>query len=362
MILLVSVVLSSAFPLLAISDNLKLLSTSLRTLEKSACEELDLSCPEGTSISLLSAKYTEGVVCPGASTTCQLPSSLQYSLLQTAVEKCQKKKFCKLEPPIQGFNTDPCPGLPKHLHVHYTCRPYEFRSKTACENELVQLQCGPNSRLAIYSASYGRTQYESIQCPQPQGVPEETCMASYTTETVIKLCHGKRRCALTADTVTFGSPCKRESKIYLKVVYTCVPRQVLSVKYQVRPEEDEALEQNNDWTYHEEGFAAPNTIAHNESANLFIGDILPTYEPDDGEVSGNVHQMTLYLALSAGGLLACLLTVVAARVSCTHRQQLPPIDPQPTVTELPDQVTEVVRFTEEVPRSLATSDPLQFFG
>lgn len=50
----------------------------------------------------------------------------------------------------------------------------EFRSKVACENEVVNLQCNPNSRLAMYSASYGRTEYESIQCPQPQGVPEES--------------------------------------------------------------------------------------------------------------------------------------------------------------------------------------------
>jgi len=50
----------------------------------------------------------------------------------------------------------------------------EFRSKVACENDEVPLKCNPNSRIAVYSASYGRTEYESIQCPQPQGVPEES--------------------------------------------------------------------------------------------------------------------------------------------------------------------------------------------
>lgn len=50
----------------------------------------------------------------------------------------------------------------------------EFRSKVACENDVVQLQCNPNARIAVYSASYGRTEYESIQCPQPQRVPEES--------------------------------------------------------------------------------------------------------------------------------------------------------------------------------------------
>lgn len=50
----------------------------------------------------------------------------------------------------------------------------EFRSKVACENEVIQLTCNPFSRIAIYSASYGRTEYESIQCTQPQGVKEES--------------------------------------------------------------------------------------------------------------------------------------------------------------------------------------------
>lgn len=50
----------------------------------------------------------------------------------------------------------------------------EFRSKVACENEVIQLVCNPFSRIAIYSANYGRTEYESIQCTQPQGVKEES--------------------------------------------------------------------------------------------------------------------------------------------------------------------------------------------
>lgn len=51
--------------------------------------------------------------------------------------------------------------------------PDEFRSKVACENDTIQLVCNPYSRIAVYSASFGRTSYESIQCSQPQGVMEE---------------------------------------------------------------------------------------------------------------------------------------------------------------------------------------------
>lgn len=50
----------------------------------------------------------------------------------------------------------------------------EFRSKVSCENDVIQLVCNPYSRIAVYSASYGRTEYESIQCAQPLGVKEES--------------------------------------------------------------------------------------------------------------------------------------------------------------------------------------------
>ena len=37
----------------------------------------------------------------------------------------------------------------------------------------------------------------------------------------MNMCHGKRQCTLSADPATFGNPCKPESRMYLKVVYTC---------------------------------------------------------------------------------------------------------------------------------------------
>jgi hypothetical protein len=50
----------------------------------------------------------------------------------------------------------------------------EFRSKVACENDLMAFECNPYSRIAINSASFGRTEYESLQCPQMPGVKEES--------------------------------------------------------------------------------------------------------------------------------------------------------------------------------------------
>lgn len=52
--------------------------------------------------------------------------------------------------------------------------PDEFRSKVACENDVINLVCHPGQRVAIFSASFGRTEYESLQCPQPHDVKEES--------------------------------------------------------------------------------------------------------------------------------------------------------------------------------------------
>nr|XP_023011864.1 protein eva-1-like [Leptinotarsa decemlineata] len=243
---------------------------TLRTYQRAGCDDelVTLKCPPGTSISIEIAQYGKSApsktLCGVRSTpsaisrnsynyniSCLWPNAIQskwegsegnwgrYSLLQTVVEACQKKRQCKFQTSPKTFGGDPCPGVRKYVEVAYKCRPYEFRSKVACENERIQLKCNPNSRVAVYSASYGRTEYESIQCPQPQGVPEETCLVSYATETVMQLCHGKRSCDLSADISTFGSPCRPESRMYLKVVYTCVPRKVLKEQYEGSLEPDE---------------------------------------------------------------------------------------------------------------------------
>lgn len=61
----------------------------------------------------------------------------------------------------------------KHKNNVPNLFPDEFRSKVGCENDVLHLSCNPHSRVAIYSAQYGRTEY-SIQCPQPRGIKEES--------------------------------------------------------------------------------------------------------------------------------------------------------------------------------------------
>ncbi|XP_032689135.1 uncharacterized protein LOC116852673 isoform X1 [Odontomachus brunneus] len=252
----------------AAGDNLALLSGTLKTYQRAACDEetMTLKCPPGTTISVEHAQYgragTYGISKCNSSVppmitgdistnhTCISPQSLQHSLLQTVVEVCQKKRQCKFNTSPNTFQGDPCPGLRKYIEVAYKCRPYEFRSKVACENDVINLVCHPGQRVAIFSASFGRTEYESLQCPQPRGVKEETCMINFATETVMHLCHGKRRCSVVANSTTFGEPCRPDSRTYLKVVYTCVPRSVLREQYEGEIEADE-IEQMHEF---EEGF------------------------------------------------------------------------------------------------------------
>nr|XP_012215151.1 PREDICTED: uncharacterized protein LOC105667745 isoform X2 [Linepithema humile] len=258
MVLVVSLLLLRPY-LAAGSDNLG----TLKTYQRAACDEetMTLKCPPGTTISVEHAQYgragMHGITKCNSSVppmiaedrpttnhtnhTCIWPQSLQHSMLQMVVGVCQKKRQCKFNTNPKTFQGDPCPGLKKYIEVAYKCRPYEFRSKVACENDIINLVCYPGQRVAIFSASFGRTQYESLQCPQPRGVKEETCLVDYATETVMNICHGKRRCSVVANSTTFGreDPCRPDSRTYLKVVYTCVPRSVLRERYEGEVESDE---------------------------------------------------------------------------------------------------------------------------
>uniref|UniRef100_A0A8D9DZT9 Protein eva-1 homolog C n=1 Tax=Cacopsylla melanoneura TaxID=428564 RepID=A0A8D9DZT9_9HEMI len=244
------------------ADNLALLSGTLRTFQKVSCEDqlITLKCPPSTRISIQLSQYIKpnheyADMCHSStqlkpkhhnsSLVCSPfngSTALQYSLLQTVVEACQKKRTCKIQASARMNNH--CIDGTRTVEIDYKCQPHEFRSKVACENDIVQLDCQPYFRIAIYSASYGRTEYESLQCPQRQGVPEETCLVSYATETVMQLCHGKRMCKLATDTATFGNPCRPESRMYLRVVFTCVPRKVLRDLFDERNDEEEATDED----------------------------------------------------------------------------------------------------------------------
>ncbi|KAH8264288.1 hypothetical protein KR038_006092, partial [Drosophila bunnanda] len=298
-----------------------LLAATLKTYQRSGCdsEQLSLSCPRGTSISIQLAQYgragdlTDHSLCPPVSqdnlsttgriadvihysevkppTICTV-SRLQYTLLQTVVNACQKKRHCKFAASLTTHSSaDPCASIRKFVEIAYKCRPFEFRSKETCENDNMILTCNPYSRIAIYRASFGYTEGESVQCERGTSTNTEKmttsdkdksisyCLASYASDTVMKICHGRRRCSVIADASTFGRPCKADVQMYLKVVYTCskygnhityntnksiyfyvvlVPHKVLKDRYKTASDIDEPqqtdLDQNQDEIYNENQF------------------------------------------------------------------------------------------------------------
>ncbi|XP_023941274.1 protein eva-1 [Bicyclus anynana] len=235
------------------SDNLELLVGTLRTNQRAACDDelVSLSCPNHTYISIQVAKYgsmPEGHSCKAKPMNMQLvqrdclwPTNMQNALLQTIVEACHKKPQCEFSTKIKPGPVDPCPQTVKFVEVAYKCRPRtdEFHSKTVCENDVIELSCNASSRLLIYAAQYGRATHDTpLFCQQPPGVLDESCSAPYALKTTMQICHGKQQCQIVADSKTFGSPCRPESRAYLKVSYTCVPLGVLSERYENSSAED----------------------------------------------------------------------------------------------------------------------------
>ncbi|CAH0719503.1 unnamed protein product, partial [Brenthis ino] len=235
------------------SDNLALLAGTLRTMQRAACDNqmVSLSCPSGTIISVQFAQYgkavpgghscvadSAGIV--GETEECLWPNPMQYSILQTVVEACQKKPQCVFSTKLKPGQEDPCPRSRKFVEVAYKCRPQEFRGRTGCEGDVVKLSCNAYSRLVIFDAQYGRTALEANVCPQAPGISDETCTSPLAVEKVIKICHGKRSCQIVARNETFGSNCLPKTRHSLNVVYACVPLGVLIERYESANEEDEA--------------------------------------------------------------------------------------------------------------------------
>uniref|UniRef100_A0A182QIG0 SUEL-type lectin domain-containing protein n=1 Tax=Anopheles farauti TaxID=69004 RepID=A0A182QIG0_9DIPT len=187
---------------------------------------------------------------------------LQYSILQTVVEACQKKRRCRMQATPKNFATAPCPGIHRMVEVNHKCRPFEFRSLISCEKDIVRLACGQYTRIAIYSATYGRTAYESSHCTQAAASKEQTCLSEHTSHTLTEICQGRRKCTVAVESSTFGNPCPENIRVYLKVIYACVSRNVFRARYITPLEEDELDERpyESNELYDEELTPAPNQI------------------------------------------------------------------------------------------------------
>ncbi|KAG1701180.1 Protein eva-1 C [Nymphon striatum] len=143
----------------------------------------------------------------------------------TVVNTCQEKQACKMVASPRTFGGDSCPGVRKLATIEHRCRPRFFKRKVICQGQTIKLKCPRGKRLAIFSAEFGRSQkHKVLECPLPPDLvnkPVKYCQASFATETVLKLCHGERRCVIPASTDTFGNPCQQDVNMYLRVEFTC---------------------------------------------------------------------------------------------------------------------------------------------
>ncbi|XP_075751688.1 protein eva-1 homolog C isoform X2 [Rhipicephalus microplus] len=229
------------------SAHLPLLSGTLKTFQKFACDgqELQLRCFRNTSISISVAQYGRSVpyhmLCPppsheeGGATSARREQEYNGSVeciakeaLKVVEAACREKRECMVKTDVKSFMVDPCPGVYKYAEVAYKCRPTTFSNRIVCENGVLNLRCHKNLRIVVYSANFGGTEKGVPECPQRQDVKLSVCQVSYATETVLTSCHGRRRCTVAATMGTFGNPgCHKDSRLYLKVVYTCAPKEIL---------------------------------------------------------------------------------------------------------------------------------------
>lgn len=222
------------------SDFSGYMSRVLKNYTEHACdgEYISLRCPHKTTISIQSSFYGRKApshqMCSSRygqsfkdiemeDLSCSAVTSLQKML-----DECQDRRSCQLLVNSRIFGTDPCPGTSKYLIVWYKCRPNEYKSKVACEDDKLRLNCKRSMVIAIYSAIFGRSQEGSLECPYWNvGVPAVDCQSTLALQIMTKRCHRKRSCSVYASSYEFGDPCYPGIRKFLNVIYTCVPKKLL---------------------------------------------------------------------------------------------------------------------------------------
>ena len=139
---------------------------------------------------------------------CRLPEALKH-----IEEKCHDQQVCSMVTAPEVFGggqggRDPCPGFRKYVEVAYKCKPTQFRSKTSCQGDTMNLTCSNSgneqdgdARVAIYSATFASSLGSHIYCPDYGDFGEASVRQSKcsdeaneaTTEAIMEVCHGKGR-------------------------------------------------------------------------------------------------------------------------------------------------------------------------
>ncbi|XP_055949936.1 protein eva-1-like [Argiope bruennichi] len=265
----------------AVTSNTNL--RTLRTLHRQVCddEELQIECWPDTVISISQAEYGQ----PAAGHIQCLekregrqhhPHCSPQDVREGIQSSCRERQKCHLKISSSLLKEDPCPGVQRYLNVAFKCRPSKFFTRVVCEDDKLKLRCRKSLRIVIYSAFFGSSTSGVEECPQDGGKKYEDCEASFATETAMNSCHGRRRCSLSADSIAFGlPPCSAKARMFLKVVYTCVPKDSL---------QDLEFEEESDLDY-PNIFKEPNAseILHNlkSADNLNIKTTTASYNHKD---------------------------------------------------------------------------------
>lgn len=197
-------------------------------------ETLSIRCPTRTSVAVLSAFYGRRVpspyLCPQANPniTEENTACISTTAIQKVMSECQDRRECQIPVASPVFGQDPCPETSKYIIVSYKCKPEHHRSRTVCENERLKLACKNDTVLAIYSATFGHLEHDSLECPQEAKTkPDIECLSPSALRRVSRKCHGRTNCSVLADAQGFGDPCFPGTKKHLRVSFTCVPRYLL---------------------------------------------------------------------------------------------------------------------------------------
>ncbi|XP_051496039.1 protein eva-1 homolog C isoform X2 [Apus apus] len=226
--LLSGVILVCSAEVAALADFSGYLTKLLQNHTAYACdgEHLSLHCPRHSTISVQSAFYGQDYHMCGTGEqetrmrepiNCVAPTSLQKVL-----DECQNLRSCQLLVNSRVFGPDLCPGTTKFLLVSFKCKPTEYKTKSACENQELKLHCQESKFLIIYSATYGRwAREENICSTEVERVPPFDCLSYTALEVLSKRCYGKQRCKVIVTSRDFGSPCLPGVTKYLNVSYAC---------------------------------------------------------------------------------------------------------------------------------------------
>ncbi|NXL75869.1 EVA1C protein, partial [Leptocoma aspasia] len=250
--LLSCVVLVCGAEVAALADFSGYLTKLLQNHTAYACDgqHLSLHCPRHSTISVQSAFYGQDPhMCsawePETRMTeprnCVAPTSLQKVL-----DECQNLRSCQLLVNSRVFGPDLCPGTTKFLLVSFKCKPTEYKTKSACENQELKLHCQESKFLIIYSATYGRWAHEESVCStKAEHTPPFDCLSYTALEVLSKRCYGKQRCKIIVTSRDFGSPCLPGVTKYLNVSYACVPKFILTAVNPLVPDNKSSVKQND---------------------------------------------------------------------------------------------------------------------